>query len=159
MTKVYNLRCRLLSVKFFIVLTVLNPPLYAQEQKTWQEGELKKLEGRWTTLREEKTDQDKIRRRRVEVEVAGRNLQVFILDENDARPWEGPPLKVIGIERGADFASSSLLKLDPRPLSTRVAEVYYDFVGEKLILVGGLGHRPFEGFRLSGEYKRLEKPK
>jgi hypothetical protein len=41
----------------------------------------------------------------------------------------------------------------------RKAEVYYDFVGEKMILIGRIGPRPFEGFILSGEYKRAEKPK
>jgi hypothetical protein len=37
--------------------------------------------------------------------------------------------------------------------------VHYDFQGEKLILVGRLPNRPFEGFSLSGEYHRAEKTK
>jgi hypothetical protein len=120
------------------------------DKKAWQEAELKKLAGRWTTSREEKADQDKIRRRRVDLEFADGLLKVFIFDEKDVEPWKGPPLKVIGVERDEDARSTSRLKLER-------AEVYYDFVGEKMILVGAIGHRPFEGFKLSGEYKRVEK--
>jgi hypothetical protein len=76
----------------------------------------------------------------VELEVAGGNLKVFVFNEKDAQPWKGPPLKVIGAERGEDVGSPSLLKLER-------AAVYYDFVGEKMILVGGIGHRPW---RLGG---------
>jgi len=119
------------------------------DKKAWQEGELKKLEGRWTTVREEKTDQDKIRRRRVDLEFAGGSLKVFIVDEKDAQPWSGPPLKVIGVERDEALGSASRLKLER-------AQVYYDFVGENLIIVGGIGHRPFEGLMLSGEYRRVD---
>ena len=37
--------------------------------------------------------------------------------------------------------------------------VYYDFVDERMVLIGTLLNRPFEGFSLSGEYKRLEQRK
>ena len=125
--------------------------LQADDKKTWQEGELKKLEGRWTTVREEKTDQGKNRRRRVDVEFVGGNLKVYIFDKKDARPWEGS-LKVTGVERAGSRGLASRLNLE------RQEEVYYGFVGENLILVGGIGHRPFEGFKVSGEYKRAENP-
>ena len=126
--------------------------LQADDKKTWQEGELKKLEGRWTTVREEKTDQGKNRRRRVDVEYVGGNLKVFIFDKKAAPPWE-ESLKVIGVEQSGGRGLASRLNLE------RQEEIYYDFVGKNLILVGGIGHRPFEGFKLSGEYKRVEKPK
>ena len=122
------------------------------DKKTWQEGELKKLEGRWTTVREEKSDQGEIRRRRVDVEYVGGNLKVFIFDKKAAPPWE-ESLKVSGVEQSGSRGLASRLNLE------RQEEIYYDFVGENLILVGGIGHRPFEGFKLSGEYKRAEKPK
>jgi hypothetical protein len=124
--------------------------LRADDKKAWEEAELKKLAGRWTTVREEKAD-GKARRRRLDLEFAGGELKVFVFDENDAKIWEGPPLKVIGAElvgRGL----TGRLNLDK-------GEVYYDFVGEKLIVVGGIGPRPWEGFQLSGEYRRGEKPK
>jgi hypothetical protein len=147
------LRCCFLWVTLLVVLTLFpNRVLHADEKKSWQEAELKRLEGRWTTVREEKTDQDKIRRRRVELEVAGGNLNVFVFNEERPEPWNGPPLKVIGVERGDALGSPSGLKLER-------AEVYYDFVGEKLIVVGGIANRTWEGFKLSGEYKRVEKPK
>ena len=122
------------------------------DEETWQETDLKKFQGRWTAFREEKTDQEKIRRRWVDLEFADGEMKVFILDENRKQVWDGPPLKVIGVERVKALGSAARLKLER-------AEVYYDFVGEKLILVGGIGHRPFEGVKLSGEYKRVEKPK
>ena len=120
--------------------------------KAWQETELKKFQGRWTAFREEKTDQGKARRQWVDLEFADGKMKVVILDENRKQVWDGPPLKVMGVERGEGLGLAARLKLER-------AAVYYDFVGEKLILVGGIGHRPFEGFMLSGEYKRMEKPK
>ena len=62
------LRCCFLWVTLFMAPTLFpNPGLRADEKETWQKAELKKLEGRWTTVREEKTDQGKIRRSRVEL--------------------------------------------------------------------------------------------
>ena len=121
------------------------------DEKAWQVPELKKFQGRWTAFREEK-EQETIRRRWVDLEFAGGEMKVFILDENRKLVWEGPPLKVAGVERGESLGRAARLKLEREG-------VYYDFVGEKLILVGGIGHRPFEGFMLSGEYKRVEKPR
>jgi hypothetical protein len=146
-------RC-LLWAGVFAVLTV-GPigTLQADDKEVWREAQLKKLGGRWTTVREEKTDQDKTRRSRVDLEFTDGKLKVFLLDEKGAPLWAGPPLKVIGAEHTGGRGLASRLDLE------RDEQVYYDFVGDKLILVGGIGHRPFEGFPLSGEYRRAEQPK
>jgi hypothetical protein len=148
------MRRGLLWVGVFAALTV-GPirTLHADDKEVWQEAQLKKLGGRWTTVREEKTDEDKPRRRRVDLEFTDGKLKVFVRDEKDAPISAGPPLKVIGVERAGGRGLASRLDLE------RDEQVYFDLVGEKLILVGGIGHRPFEGFTLSGEYKRAEQPK
>ncbi len=127
-------------------------PVGAGEKNTWQDAELKKLQGRWTTVREEKTDRDKVRRTRLELEFTDGRLTVYTFDEKGAQSRVGPPLIVTEIQRADAAGAAARLKLER-------AEVYYDFVGEKLIVVGGIAHRPFEGLKLSGEYKRAEKPK
>ena len=123
--------------------------LPAEEKATWQETELEKFQGRWTTVRDEQADTGKIRRKFVELEFTDSNLKVSISGERYDSPWEGS-LKVTGVERVGP-ASRLILGDGER----KKAEVYYDFVGEKLILVGRIGPRPWEGFRLSGEYKRV----
>jgi hypothetical protein len=126
--------------------------LLAEDKNTWQEAELKKLQGRWTTFREEKTHEDKIRRRRVDLEFADGELRVLVFDEKDAKIWDGR-LKVISVER-----VTGGLGMTPR-LNLDKGEVHYDFVGDKMIVVGRIGPRPWEGFPLSGEYQRAEQPK
>jgi hypothetical protein len=123
----------------------------ADEKEDWQKAQRKKLAGRWTTVREEKTDQDKPRRRSVDLEFSDSELKVFIDAEKGAKAWTGPPLKVIGVERAGKRGLASRLDLE------RDEQVFFDFVGEKLIMVGSIGHRPFEGFPLSGEYRRAER--
>ena len=115
--------------------------LPANDKKAWQEAELKQLAGRWTTFREEKADQDKISRRRVDLEFVDGKLKVFFFDEKGVKVWDGS-LKVIGVEQ---VGTTSRLKLDE-------GEVYYDFVGEKLIIIGWPA--PWALPPLSGEYKR-----
>jgi hypothetical protein len=132
--------------------------LCADDKKPWEEAEFKKLSGRWTTFREEKTGQDKIRRSRVDLEFAGGKLKVFILDQTGARTRKSQDeIKVLGAEeiKGLGLGSIARLILGNE---RQKAEVYYDFVGDRLILVGRIGFRPWEGFHLSGEYKRAEKP-
>jgi hypothetical protein len=120
--------------------------LPADDKTTWQEAQLKQLAGRWTTFREEKVDQDKISRRRVDLEFVDGKLNVFMFDEKGAKDWDDS-LKVIGVEQ---VGTTSRLRFDE-------GEVYYDFVGEKLIVIGW--PHPWGCFPLSGEYKRGEKLK
>jgi hypothetical protein len=124
--------------------------LLAEDQQEWQAAELKKLGGRWTTVREQKVEQDKIQRTRVDLEFADGELRVFLFDGKNAQFWHGG-LKVIGVEMIDGKWWKPQLKLSN-------ADVYYDFVGEKLILVGRVLPRPWEGFQLSGEYVRAKKP-
>jgi hypothetical protein len=127
-----------------------------EDKKAWQENKLKKFQGRWTTVRDVKADKGKIRRQRVDLEFADGDLKVYLkvfTDGEKEDSWDGS-IKVMGVEQvGMD---SRLILGDGKQ---KKAEIHYDFVGERLILVGRIGTRPWEGFRLSGEYKRVEKPK
>jgi hypothetical protein len=115
--------------------------LPANDEKAWQEAELKQLAGRWTTFREEKADQDKISRRRVNLEFVDGKLKVSFFDEKGVKVRDGS-LTVIGVEH---VGTTSRLKL-------HYGELYYDFVGEKLIVIGWPA--PWAFPPLSGEYKR-----
>jgi hypothetical protein len=152
------LRCAL-RVGFLAILTVCAfralhaDDKKADDKKAWQEAELKKLAGRWTTVREEKTDPDqKTRRRRIDLEFVDGELRVLLFDEKGAQEGDGS-LKVIGVEQVGERVGP------PFRLNLDKAEVYYDLVGEKLVVVGRVQPRPWEGFPLSGEYKRGAKPK
>ena len=111
------------------------------DQTTRQDAVLKQLAGRWTTLREEKDDQGKISRRRVDLEFVDGKLKVFFFDEKGVEDRAGS-LKVISVE---SVEGASRLNLDN-------GKVYYDFVGEKLIVIGWPA--PWSLPPISGEYKR-----
>jgi hypothetical protein len=113
------------------------------DQKAWQQAELKKLTGRWTTVREENAGKDKIRRTRVDLEFAAGKLSVTI----DGARYSAPEMVFVKQDRG------------PARLDLGTNPIYYSFVGEKLIVVGRILNRPFEGFDLSGDYKRPEAAK
>ena len=66
----------------FVTSSATGPIIRADNEQSWQQSELQKLQGRWTTLREEKSDQGKSRRQWVELEFAGGGLKILILDEN-----------------------------------------------------------------------------
>jgi hypothetical protein len=156
--EVVMLRC-FLWVGLLAVLTACPfRALDAEGEKSWQEAEVKKLGGRWTTVREEKIAKEKVRRRRVDLEFADGKLTVFLFNEKDAQIFDDH-LKVIGVEEVKGLGLGSIARLKLGGNESQKAEVYYDFVGEKLILIGRIGWRPWEGFPLSGEYKRAEKPK
>ena len=125
----------------------------ANSKQSWQQSELQKLQGRWTTFREEKTDEGKLRRQWVELEFADGGLKVLILDENRNQSWSNS-LRVIGVERVGPVSRLNLGSGEQRK-----AEIYYDFTGDKMTLVGRIIPRPFEGFSLSGEYQRPVKLK
>jgi hypothetical protein len=113
------------------------------DQKAWQEAELKKLAGRWTTVREEKAEKDKIRRITVDLQFADGNLSVTI----DGITHPAPRMVLVKPDRG------------PARFDLGINPIYYSFVGGQLIVVGTIMNRPFEGFDLSGEYRRSEPAK
>ena len=126
------------------VLSAATGPAAAQEKKpddkkAWQETELKKLQGRWTAFQEKKTDQDIIRRQWVELEFADSGMKIIILDNKRNQTWNYS-LQVIGVEQVGPISRLVLGYGEQRK-----AEVYYDFVGDKMILVGRIMPRPFEG--------------
>jgi hypothetical protein len=125
--------------------------LPADNKKPWQETELKRFQGRWTALREEKTDQEGVRRREVELEFGDGRVKITILDEKRNQTWSNS-LQVIGVEQVGPVSRLVLGSGEQKK-----AEVYYDFAGDKMILVGRIIPRPFEGFSLSGEYRRPAK--
>jgi hypothetical protein len=140
------------------VLSVASSPManhfaQADVKNIWQDNEIKKLKGRWTAFREEKNYQEKVRRVWVELEFTDRRLKIVTLDENRHQTWN-ESLAVIDIERVGPV-SRLILGHEMQ----KKAEVYYDFVSKKLILVGRIVPRPFEGFQLTGEYTRAEQPK
>ena len=110
--------------------------------KKWQEAELKKLTGRWTTVRKEK-EKDKVRTTQVDLEFADGKLSVTM----NGSTYSAPPMVLVKQDKG------------PGRLDLGINPIYYSFVGEKLIVVGHILNRPFEGFDLSGEYKRSEQTK
>jgi len=71
--------------------------LPGNDQTTRQDAVLKQLAGRWTTLREEKDDQGKISRRRVDLEFVDGKLKVFFFDKKDIEGQAGS-LRVISVE-------------------------------------------------------------
>jgi hypothetical protein len=149
-----------LWVGFLTALTGCPPcALYAQDQTAWQEAQLKKLSGRWTTIREEKTAPDKTRRRRVDLEFADGKLKVFISGEIASKQPTGE-LRVLGVVKVPEvIGDGNYGWLNLGGNASQKVAVYYDFVGEKLVLIGRIGWRPWEGFRVSGEYQRAETPK
>ena len=125
----------------------------ADAKNTWQDSEIKKLQGRWTVIREEKNYQNKVRRGWMDLEFADRRLKIVTLDENRKQTWDSS-LEVIDVERVGPVS-----RLILGHGTQKKAEVYFDFVGDKLILVGRIVPRPFEGFQFSGEYARVEQPR
>ena len=132
----------------FVTSSATGENIRADNEQSWQQSELQKLQGRWTTLREEKSDQGKSRRQWVELEFAGGGLKILILDENRRQTWSNS-LRVIGVERVGPVSRLILGSGEQKK-----AEVYLDFIGDKMTLVGRIIPRPFEGFSLSGEYQR-----
>jgi hypothetical protein len=143
------LRCTLLAGLLAVLASGPSADLRAEDKKAndkkaWQEAELKKLAGRWTSVREEKTGPDTTRTRRVDLEFAGGELSVSTFDDKGKREWDGS-LKVVGV--------------GPNLLTFERAEAHYDLIDGRLVVVGRIGYRPWEGFALSGEYRRAAKAK
>jgi hypothetical protein len=124
--------------------------ILADEKQPARDAKLEQFLGRWTTSRERKED-EKVRRYQLVLEFKGGELTFFT--EEGRKKENQFTLNVIKDVRGKDAAYLILGHAESRYV------VHYDFVGERLILVGRLPNRPFEGFSLSGEYQRAEKPK
>jgi hypothetical protein len=142
------------SVLCVILLTCLSlspiRAIPADEKQSTLDTKMEPFRGRWTASRESK-EREKIRRYQLVLEFKGAELTFFT--EEDGKKANEFTLKVIAVEEGPKeshlvlgFGSSKYV-------------VHYDFEGEKMILVGRLPNRPFEGFSLSGEYNRAQKPK
>jgi hypothetical protein len=115
-----------------------------------QESELAQFRGRWSTSREMK-EGEKVRHSQLVLEFRGGELTFYT--EEGGKKGNQFTLKVIRVEQGRDVSNLVLGHSESKYV------VYYDFQGERMILVGRLLNRPFEGFSLSGEYKRVEEAK
>ena len=145
------------------IAALMTCPTYAraQDQAAWQDAQLKKLSGRWTTMRQEKAGPDKIRQLRVELEFGDGKVKVVVFQKDASKRLFDGNLRVLGVERvkpGSGLGSFARLSVGSTT-GTGKYDVYFDFVGDQLVLVGVIGWRPFEGFQLSGEYKQGEMPK
>ena len=76
----------------------------------------------------------------MELEFAGGGLKILILDENRNQTWSNS-LRVIGVEQVGPVSRLILGSGEQRK-----AEIYYEFAGDKMTLVGRIIPRPFEGF-------------
>jgi hypothetical protein len=128
--------------------------LFAQEDKSWQDDQLKKLSGRWTALQEQKVWQ------RVDLEFTDGRVKVSVVDDGGGKRLFDGDLRLLGVEKVRQPGLGNVARLAVGATTgTGKTDVYYDLLGERLILVGVIGWRPFEGLHLSGEYKRAETPK
>jgi hypothetical protein len=113
-------------------------------------AKLEQFQGRWITSRQEKGD-GKTRAYQLVLEFKEDQLTFFT--EEKGEKGNTFTLRVIGGEE-SPYGSHLILSG-----GTHKYTVHYDFQGEKLILVGRLPNRPFEGFSLSGEFARAAKRK
>jgi hypothetical protein len=154
--------CSLWRVGFIVILTAGSPCFVCAQDKTvGKTDHLKRLLGRWMTVREQKDPAGKLLRTRVELEFASDKLNVFVLNEDGTKRLFDGQLRILGVEQldKPGLGWFWRINLGGRETETRRVDAYFDFVGENLILVGRIGWRPWEGFHLSGDYKRAEKPK
>ena len=133
--------------------------LHADDPTPWQQEQFKKLSGRWTTIRIVKSGKDEFRKIQVDLEFAAGELKVESHDPKDGKRLSQDKLKVVDVAAVNGLGGGSHAKLIVGGNASQKAEVSYDFVGDKLVLVGRVGWRPWEGFSLSGEYQRPEKSK
>jgi hypothetical protein len=120
------------------------------EDKPAQAAKLEQFRGRWSTSREKRED-EKVRSYQLVLEFRGDKLTFYT--EEGGKQGNRYTLQVIGVE--PDKEVPYLILGSGQSKYT----VYYDFQGERMILVGRMWNRPFEGFSLAGEYRRVEKPK
>ena len=133
--------------------------LHADDPTPWQQEQFKKLSGHWTTIRMAKSATDELRKIQVDLEFVAGELKVDLHDPKDGKRLFQDKLKVVDVAAVNGLGGGSHARLIVGGNASQKAEVSYDFVGEKLVLVGRVGWRPWEGFSLSGEYQRPEKAK
>jgi hypothetical protein len=122
----------------------------AEDKPLAREPGLEQLLGRWSTSREMK-EGEKARHSQLVLEFRGGEL-TFYTEEGGTKGNQFT-LNVIAVEQDKGVSHLVLGRGGSKYV------VYYDFQRGRLILVGRLLNRPFEGFSLSGEYKRVEAPK
>jgi len=131
-------------------VVVLELQVRADDKPPAQESRLEQFRGRSSTTREMR-EGEKVRHSQLVLEFRGGELTFYT--EEGGKKGNQFTLKVIGVEQGKDVPYLVLGHGESKYV------VYYDFQSERMILVGRLLNRPFEGFSLSGEYKRVEEPK
>jgi hypothetical protein len=99
----------------------------------------------------ERREGEKVRHSQLILEF--RNDELTLCTKEDGKKGNQFTLNVNGIEEGKNASSLVLSHGESKFV------IYYDFQGERLILVGNLLNRPFEGVSLSGEYQRAEEHK
>jgi hypothetical protein len=126
-----------------------------KDKEPWSEAVARPFQGRWTTNRDFKGGDGKLRRRRLDLEFAGSRLTFTTFDGGDT-VGHSYDLVVTGVEH-AEGASRFVLTAGGKG---RGSVVYYAFQDGKLVLVGRCPpHRPIESFPLSGEFNRVEPAK
>jgi hypothetical protein len=144
------LRPVLSAILFACLSLSATRPILAAEKQPRPDTKLERFLGRWTTSREKK-EGEKVRRYQLVLEFQSGELSFFT--EESGKKGNQFTLKVIEDVDGKDTGYLVLGYGESRYV------VHYDVESERMILVGRLPNRPFEGFSLSGEYKRVEKPK
>jgi hypothetical protein len=128
----------------------LTRTVLADDSPAAHEDRLKQFHGQWSRSREKK-DGDRVRQSQLILEFRGEDLTFYT--EEGGKKGNEFTLKVLGIEQGKDASHLVLGHGKSKYV------VYYDFQSERMILIGNLQNRPFEGFSLSGEYGRVEQRK
>jgi hypothetical protein len=144
------LRCVLCVVLFGGLWLSSTRTILADDRPPAQQSRLEQFRGRWSTAREVR-EGEKVRHSQLVLEFRGGALTFFT--EEGGKKGNQFTLKVIGVEQDKDVPYLVLGHSKSKYV------VHYDFQSERMILVGRLPNRPFEGFSLSGEYKRVEEPK
>ena len=142
-----NIMIRLLiATAIFLSPAFVAPIAKAEDKDAWKRAALKRLEGRWRTVQEIQLDKDRFERRRLDLEFSDGKLRVFAHDREGNAAWD-KALKLTEIEYGRSVRYR---------LTHELGELCYDEVGRRIIIVGRVAPRPWEGFPLSGVYERVK---
>src|SRR5207253_3158 len=112
-------------VPFAFLLLVFSTHIDAGDD-AWQQAEFKKLTGRWTTTREEKSG-GKTRMRRIELDLTSSRLAVLVKDEGGKSSFKDE-LKVKSVEplKAVGLGGVGLLRLHGFS-EKQTVQIYYDF--------------------------------
>jgi hypothetical protein len=123
-------------------------------EKPAAESRLKQFQGVWVTTREHK-EGEKVHQYKLVLEFKGDQLTFFTEREGK----KGNQFTLTASKPETDLDGPALVEMGRLILTYGSSKysLYYDFVKERLVLVGKLPNRPFEGFSLSGDFARIEK--